>query len=54
MGHAKFMDYMGPVQMKYRARTFSTYINNGDAHCLENIYIQGEYFFIYFYALFLH
>ena len=28
-GHAKFMGYMGPVQMGYWARTFSTHVNNG-------------------------
>ena len=28
-GHAKFVGYMGPVQMGYGAMAFSTHINNG-------------------------
>ena len=38
-GHAKFMGYMGLVQMGYGAMTYSTHINNEEAHFLENTYI---------------
>ena len=50
--HAKFLGYMGLVQMVYRGKTFSTHVNNGEAHFSENIYMLGNTFLVHFYALF--
>ena len=51
-GHAKFMGYMGPVQMGYRAMTFSTHINNSRWHFFRKHIYGANTFFIHFYALF--
>ena len=38
-GHAKFIGYMGPVQMGYLARTFPTHVNKGgDTFFRKHIY----------------
>ena len=39
-----FMGYTAPVQMGYEAKTFSTHINNGEAHFLENMYTGQIHF----------
>ena len=52
MGHAKFMGYTGPVQMRYKAWTLSTHINNREGTFFWKTY-TGQVLFPFIFMHFL-
>ena len=47
-----FMGYTGPVQMGYRASTFSTHIGKGGGTFFRKHIFGANVFFVHIYALF--